>query len=43
MCKRCGRAYDRWNASSDGTMLSLIEWAARRARWFARKEARRGT
>ncbi len=40
MCAACGRAYDRWNATSDGTMISLIVWVAARARRFERRKAR---
>ena len=39
MCDPCGRSYDRALAR-DETTIALIEWAARRARRFARLGAR---
>lgn len=34
MCRQCGRAFD---VIRDGTEMSVIEWAAKRARWFERR------
>lgn len=36
-CAPCGRAFDRWRRTRDGTEAELIEWVAYRARRFARK------
>lgn len=38
MCAACARSYDRWNATARDDLISLVMWAAGRAR---RAEARR--
>lgn len=38
MCDLCGRSHDR-DAARDITIAGAIHWAARRARWFARRKA----
>jgi len=40
LCRLCSRDYDR-NAHRDSSVWGAIEWAAKRARWFARKESDR--
>ncbi len=34
-CKQCRDSYDRAQTKDDGTVLAVIMWAAKRARWFA--------
>lgn len=36
MCEQCGCSFERAVSKDDGTIAAVIEWAARRARWFAR-------
>jgi hypothetical protein len=38
MCALCGRSYDR-DAHHDGSVMGAMVWAARRARYFARRAA----
>ena len=40
-CRRCGTAYDRWNANADGTQAALIEWVANGARYWERVRTRK--
>lgn len=41
-CKQCTAAYDRATRVDDGSMLAIVEWAAKRARLFAkRRKAKR--
>lgn len=35
-CCLCNRAYDRARLA-DGTLITVIEWAAKRARYFERR------
>jgi hypothetical protein len=37
MCRLCAKSYDRDNARNDGTIRATIEWAAKRARFFAKR------
>ena len=39
-CRTCSRAYDRHTAKDDGTLISIVDWAARRAWLAARAEIR---
>lgn len=36
MCERCRASYDRRLSRDDGTLASILEWAASRARRFAK-------
>ncbi len=36
MCKRCSKSYDAHLRTDDGTLNSVLVWAARRARYFER-------
>jgi len=40
-CDQCRKSYDRMHSTGDGTVLTTILWAARRARRFAKAEAAR--
>lgn len=39
-CRACRSSYDRAVANDDGTLLAVIQWAARRTLRFARQSAR---
>jgi IMP cyclohydrolase len=41
LCRVCSRSFDRTRAQDDGTLLTVVVWAAARARRFARRGARR--
>ena len=34
-CKACAKDYDKNQLATSGSISQVIEWAARRARWFA--------
>lgn len=40
LCTLCGRSYDE-NAHDTGDIMTVIEWAAKRARYFALRKPRR--
>ena len=40
MCPPCEQSYDRWNRRAVGDNISLIEWAAARARRMERRRLR---
>ncbi len=39
-CDQCCRAWDRASKADDGSICSAMEWAAKRARHFARRTQR---
>lgn len=39
MCEVCGRSYDRASRADSGTIADVIEWAAKRARFFAKRNS----
>lgn len=41
LCAGCSKSYDRAVARDDGTLLSVIAWAARRAWAHAKKKTKR--
>lgn len=43
LCTGCSKSYERAVASDDGTLLSVIAWAARRAWVHAKKKKKKKT
>jgi hypothetical protein len=41
MCKACSESYDA-HAHDDGSIIEVISWAARRARWYEQRRKRPG-
>lgn len=39
LCDKCARAFDRATKKDDGTIMAVMQWAAKRARRFERKLA----
>ncbi len=37
MCERCAKAYEAARRKDDGTVHAILVWAAKRARFFAKK------
>jgi hypothetical protein len=37
LCRLCGKAYDRNTRTASGDIWDVIEWAAKRARYFAQR------
>ena len=40
MCERCCKSWDAWKRKDDGTLHSMMVWAAKRARYFERLKHR---
>lgn len=41
MCAACSRSYDRHAATDDGTLFSVLKWAAKRSREAERKRLKK--
>lgn len=42
LCDACSKSFDRSTESDDGSIMAVIIWAARRARYFERMNLKKG-